>query len=270
MEGRVKDRALEIVSARAAGTDGVNLLREYVQSRVLGSLQEAGAFVPWAFMRGTALRFLYAVPRFSEDLDFTLERPSSAVAFGATVQATVRTLEREGYVVRAKLSENTAVLKALIGFGGLEFEAGLSPHPDRVLWVKLELDTNPPAGAGLATSLIDRFGMLRLQHHDLESLFAGKIAAVLAREYAKGRDYYDLLWYLNRPGDLEPNRELLRNALLQCAPDRSEETATHWRDALRRRLADVDWADVRRDVAPFLEQPRDEQLLSAETFDALL
>ena len=70
----MKERAIELVQARASATDGWNLLREYVQSRMLGALQEAGAMVPLAFMGGTALRVLYRLPRFSEDLDFTLER----------------------------------------------------------------------------------------------------------------------------------------------------------------------------------------------------
>jgi predicted nucleotidyltransferase component of viral defense system len=50
-----------------------NLVREYLQARILASLQRAGAMIPLAFHGGTALRFLYAIPRYSEDLDFALE-----------------------------------------------------------------------------------------------------------------------------------------------------------------------------------------------------
>ena len=48
------------------------MTREYLQARVLEILQENDAFVNWAFVGGTALRFLYSMPRFSEDLDFSL------------------------------------------------------------------------------------------------------------------------------------------------------------------------------------------------------
>lgn len=51
------------------------LAREYLQARILQMLQDRGAFRSWAFQGGTALRFLYRLPRFSEDLDFALERP---------------------------------------------------------------------------------------------------------------------------------------------------------------------------------------------------
>jgi hypothetical protein len=52
-----------------------NLAREYLQARTLLALQQAGAMIPMAFQGGTALRFLFGLPRFSEDLDFALERP---------------------------------------------------------------------------------------------------------------------------------------------------------------------------------------------------
>jgi hypothetical protein len=248
----VKDRAIEIVTSRPEGVDGANTLREYLQSRVLGQMQEAGAFVPLAFMGGTALRFLFRVARFSEDLDFTLERGRESFEFRDLVARIDRGLRKEGYDTRVTLNESSAVAKSMIGFPGLLAEAGLSPHAEQVLKVRLEVDTNPPSGAVLSVSTIDRFGLLRLQHHDVPSLFAGKSAAVLAREYSKGRDFYDLLWYLSREPRIEPNRELLRNALRQTAPVLADAAAADWRAALRERIADVDWDDVRRDVAPFL------------------
>jgi hypothetical protein len=266
----VKDRALEIVASRAAVADGRNVLREYLQSRILGQMQEAGAFIPLAFMGGTALRFLYGIGRFSEDLDFTLERDRADFAFRDMVARVERGLRREGYVTRVKVSDSSGVAKAAIGFAGLLAEAALSAHADEVLWVKVEVDTGPPAGAGLSVTMVDRFGPLRMQHHDLPALFAGKLAAVLAREYTKGRDLYDLMWYLSRTPKIEPNVVLLRNALVQTAPGLAGSAAADWRAAVRVRLARVDWNDARRDVGPFLEQPRDLELIEAATFERLL
>ena len=277
----MKDKALDIVGGRAApgvaesggrGAEAgaLNLLREYVQSRILGVLQEAGAMVPLAFMGGTALRFVFRTPRYSEDLDFTLERSPEAFSLRALASRIERRLQREGYAVRVRVGDSGTVARVMIGFVGLLAEAGMSAHADEVLWVKIEVDTDPPAGAGLAVSVIDRFGLLRLQHHDLPSLFAGKLAAILARNYAKGRDFYDLLWYLTRDGGAEPNLVLLGNALRQTAPGVAEAAEADWRGAVRARLEKVDWEDARRDVAPFLEQRRDVDLIAAETFDALL
>ena len=266
----MRERALEIVASRPPAVDGTNLLREYVQSRILGQLQEAGAYVPLAFMGGTALRFLYRIPRFSEDLDFALERDVSTFEFRGLVERLERGLAREGYALSVTLNDAAVVARARIGFVGLMAEAGLSPHRDQVLSVRLEVDTDPPAGAGLSVTTINRFGLMRLQHHDMPSLFAGKIAAVLAREYTKGRDLYDLMWHLSREPHLEPNPGLLRNALLQTAPDLAVSVQRDWREALRDRLAFVDWDDARRDLAPFLEQSRDIALIEADTFTQLI
>jgi len=266
----VKDHAIDIVGGRTDVADGLNLLREYLQSRILGVMQEAGAMVPLAFMGGTALRFIYRIPRYSEDLDFTLERHTEGFGLRALSSRIERRLRGEGYTIRIRISDSRAVAKVMVGFVGLPAEAGLSPRADQVLWVKIEVDTNPPAGAGLAVSVVDRFGLLRLQHHDLPSLFAGKVAAVLARDYTKGRDLYDLMWYLARAEGVEPNLVLLSNALRQTAPEMVKAVEADWRGAARSRLEHVDWEDARRDVAPFLEQRRDVELISAETFAALL
>ena len=266
----MKDQAIDIVGGRGAEAGGLNLLREYVQARILGVMQEAGSMVPLAFMGGTALRFVFTAPRYSEDLDFTLERDAEAFSLRALASRVERHLQREGYALRVRISDSATVAKALVGFVGLPADAGLSAHADEVLWVKIEVDTKPPAGAGLTVSVVDKFGLLRLQHHDLPSLFAGKLAAILARNHAKGRDFYDLLWYLTRDGAGEPNLMLLGNALRQTAPGVAEAAEADWRDAVRARLARVDWEDARRDVAPFLEQRRDVDLIAAETFDGLL
>lgn len=274
----MKDQAIDIVGGRGAApggaeAGGLNLLREYVQARILGVMQEAGAMVPLAFMGGTALRFVFHAPRYSEELAFTLERDAEAFSLRALASRVERRLQREGYAVRVRISDSATVAKALVGFVGLPADAGLSARADEVLWVRIEVDTKPPAGAGLAVSVVDKFGLLRLQHHDLPSLFAGKLAAILARNHAKGRDFYDLLWYLTRDGDGgggEPNLVLLGNALRQTAPGVAEAAEADWRDAVRARLARVDWEDARRDVAPFLEQRRDVDLIAAETFGGLL
>ena len=163
----MKDQAIHVVGRRAAEADGLNLLREYVQSRILGVMQEAGSMTALAFMGGTALRFVYRTPRYSEDLDFTLEQDAESFALRSLSARIERRLQREGYTVRVRVSDSGTVARAMVGFVGLLADAGLSPHEDEVLWVKIEVDTKPPAGAVLAVSVIDKFGLLRLQHHDL-------------------------------------------------------------------------------------------------------
>ena len=138
------------MSCCAARSPGQNLLREYLQARILAELQRAGAMLSLAFQGGTALRFL---SRYSEDLDFTLERSTPPFDFRDALRAIRAAFEQEGYAVTIKLREQSAVKSAFVGFPGLPFELALSPHRDEALRVKVEIDTNPPAGPGLTTTI---------------------------------------------------------------------------------------------------------------------
>jgi len=249
---------------------GRNLLREYLQARILESLQRAGAMVPLAFHGGTALRFLYAIPRFSEDLDFALERSQSSYDFRAYLRAMQAEFEKEGYQVGIKLNDRKTVNSAFVRFNNLLYEYGLSAQRDEVLAVKIEVDTHPPAGAGLETTLIRRHVTLRLQHHDRASLLAGKLHALFQRRYVKGRDLYDLMWYLSDPDWPNPSLMLLQNALQQTGWDGPIPDEKNWRDILCQRLGKIDWKKSTYDVKPFLERSNEVALLTAENFEKLL
>lgn len=82
-----------------------NMVREYLQARILESLQRAGAMVSLAFHGCTALRFLFALPRFSEDLDFALERSQNSYDFRSYLRTMQAEFEKEGYQVEIKLNE---------------------------------------------------------------------------------------------------------------------------------------------------------------------
>ncbi len=210
MRGELLDLARRAASP-ALATHGV---REYLQARILLALQEAGAMIPFACQGGTALRFLFDLPRFSEDLDFALERPDRSRFDLEPLEGRITAqLRREGYEVSTRARTDGAVESLQLAFPGLLHEAGLSPHASQRLTIRIEVDTSPPAGAGLATTIVRRHALLHLQHHDRPSLLAGKLHAVLQRSWAKGRDLFDLFWYLSDRRWPDPNLELLGNAL---------------------------------------------------------
>ncbi|MEW6488325.1 MAG: nucleotidyl transferase AbiEii/AbiGii toxin family protein [Thermodesulfobacteriota bacterium] len=262
----MRDHLLQL--AREAPTeDRRNLAREYLQVYLLRLLHEAGAFSWAAFVGGTALRLLHRLPRFSEDLDFSAvssELPEVASAFRRLKAG----LEDAGYDVVVRAREEGPVSNAFFRFPGLPRLLGWSPDPRLALSVKVEVDRRPPEGAGVETTLVQRFFPVALRHHDLPSLFAGKLHAILARPWAKGRDWFDLAWYLTEKAGVEPNLVLLRNALAQTGNDPSQ--AEDWREAVRTRLAGLDWAAVERDLAPFLERRSDLAHLSPELLAKLL
>ena len=259
-----------LVAGASTPIAGRNLAREYLQARILASLQRTGAMIPLAFRGGTALRFLYGAPRYSEDLDFALERPGKGYDLPVCLEAVSRDFVKEGYAVEIMMSEQRVVHSAFVRFPGLLYELGLSPHQDQVLAVKIEVDTNPPADAGVETTIVRRHVILNLQHHDKASLLAGKLHAILARPFTKGRDVYDLFWYLSDPGWPNPNLELLRNALRQTGWEAELPEGNTWRGIVRQRIETVGWSQVLRDVQPFLEPQEQMELLSASNLGRLL
>ena len=199
----MKDRALQLVK-ETPEPQKANLLREYLQAHILYSLQGKRAFEQLAFVDGTALRFIYGIPRFSEDLDFSLER-KTGYSLDTLLQAAETDLTEAGFEVSVHPKTGKAVHSAFFRFPGLLYEAGLNTHRTQKLSIKVEIDTNPPPGAKTEQTVINRHFLLGLWHHDLPSLMAGKIHALLMRSYTKGRDLYDLLWYLTRSEPVVPN-----------------------------------------------------------------
>jgi len=260
----MKSYLIAQIKALPSPVQGRNVAREYLQARILGLLQRAGAMIPLAFHGGTALRFLYGSARYSEDLDFALEHATDQYDFRAYLQAIQREFEAEGYEVSIKLNDRRVVHSAFVRFPGLLYELELSPHPSQVLAVKLEVDTHPPAGARLATTVVRRHVTLQLQHHDRTSLLAGKLHALLQREYVKGRDLYDLLWYLSDPTWPAPNLTLLNNALEQTGWTGEPLAMENWRAVVRQRVTGLPWERVVADVRPFLEQASEAAILTQE------
>lgn len=260
----MKEYLTDLVRASPTPVQARNVAREYLQARILGVLQRTGAMIPLAFHGGTALRFLFASVRYSEDLDFSLERATDQYDFRAYLRAIQSEFAAEGYAVEFKVNDRKVVHSAFVRLRGLLYELGLSPHQSEVLAVKIEVDTNPPAGVALTTSIVRRHVTLQLQHHDKASLLAGKLHAILQRPYVKGRDIYDLLWFLSDPDWPAPNLVLLNNALQQTGWSGGLLAKDDWRTAVRRRLQTVSWAQVVADVRPFLASSADLALLTPE------
>ena len=260
----MREYLAELVRTSSTPAHGRNATREYLQARILGCLQRAGAMIPLAFHGGTALRFLYATARYSEDLDFALERASSRYDFRAYLRAIQREFTAEGYSVDLKVNDRRVVHSAFVRFVGLLYELGLSAHVGQVLSVKIEVETSPPAAAVLETTVVRRYVTLQLQHYDRASLLAGKLHAILQRPYLKGRDVYDLQWFLSDPDWPAPNLAMLNNALQQTGWTGDSLTPRNWREMVRDRLQRVAWEGVVADVRPFLGPDANLDLMTLE------
>jgi predicted nucleotidyltransferase component of viral defense system len=264
----VKQQALELARGAKDPGQALNLLREYLQALVLRTLHECEAFRPLAFVGGTALRFLHGLPRFSEDLDFSLVA-AEGYAGQEWMTKVKRDLTLAGLSPEVTWNERKVVHTGWIRLRGILHEAGLSAMPDEKLAIKVEVDTRPPAGARCERRIVTRHVTFLLQHYDLSSLLAGKLHAVLTRKYAKGRDWYDLMWYLSQRPPAEANVSLLQHALDQTKGI-GRHDARDWRRLVRGRLASLDMEAVTDEVRPFLERPLDAGLLTRENLTGML
>ena len=233
-------------------------LKEMLQELTLYALWREGFFKIAAFQGGTSLRILYGLPRFSEDLDFILQSPDPSFSWARVLEGVGAILAEFG--IAAELVDRTradrAVRQAMLKDDSLGGQLNLKftdLPPGRKLRIKLEIDTNPPAGSAWDQRFHDFPTDFAVLVQDLPSNFALKLHALLCRPYIKGRDWYDLLWYV-RNGTL-PNLALLQNALQQAGPfaDGDVEVNAEWlRQALLEKIQSLDWEEAIRDVEPFL------------------
>ena len=235
-------------------------LREITQEIVLAALGRTDFFKQAGFQGGTCLRVFYGLNRFSEDLDFALQRADGAFVLTSYLQTLTRELTAYGYdfEIDDRSSAAQAVRQAFLKDDSVGHLLRLSYRPAtgplRKLRIKLEVDTNPPAGALFETKYLDYPFPSAVCLFDLPSLFAGKVHALLCREYLKGRDWYDFVWYTARRTPV--NHGLLSAALDQMGPWQGHRLSTNraWCvKQLRRQIRATEWKQAREDVQRFLK-----------------
>lgn len=234
-------------------------LQEILQSMVLASLSRAGMFGEAMFHGGTCLRIVYGMNRFSEDLDFLLKQPDPGFRWTRYLDAVSRDCAMEGirFEVLDKSPSDSAVRKAWLKTDSigtvLAFEMPFARTAARKIRIKLEVDTRPPAGSGFETHYLLFPATVPLTTQDLVSAFATKAHALLCRSYAKGRDWYDFLWFVSRL--VRPRLDVLANALFQQGPWAGQKIAVdeNWFiDQMRETVRRMDWSLAVQDVQRFL------------------
>lgn len=250
-------------------------LKEITQELALNSLYNAGFFKKAAFQGGTCLRILYGLNRFSEDLDFALIKPDTAFDLKHYLTAINTELSAFGYDVKLESrSSSNNVQNAFLKDDSLgrilKVQYPKYGGPSRQLKVKFEVDTNPPTGADTETKFHDFPIPFSLTAHNLPSLFAGKSHALLCRQFVKGRDWFDFLWYVSRKPTL--NFQFLSNALNQHGPwkESGVDVDMAWYKAnMEARIKGIDWVKAKADVQRFL-RPSDAKSLELWNADFFL
>ena len=248
-------RAYQPTNAR----EELSALKEIIQEIALSALARAGFFAVAAFKGGSCLRIVHKLERFSEDLDFTLIKPNETFVWDPLLKAlqdefVLYDLACE-FLDRSKADQ--AVKQAFLkdqSFGKvLTLRYPRSSSDESVIKIKLEIDTNPPAGSKFEAHNIDFPYTFSLVTQDLPSLFAGKCHALLCRKYTKGRDWFDFVWYINK--GVQPHYAYLQNALYQVGPWQGKALQMNkaWlKEALKAKIETVDWESARDDAGKFL------------------
>jgi len=238
--------------------------REFLQLLILKIIDEKGFFQHMAFVGGTALRILYDLKRFSEDLDFSLTSDQKTFSFSELISTLKRELELQNFKFTVTHKENKAVASAFFKFDQLLFDLKLSPHKDEKLSIKIEIDQNPPKGFQSTLTFLNKIFLINIHQYDLPSLFAGKLHAILFRKYTKGRDFYDFIWFMSRK--IEPNYTLLSNAILQTEHKKTNLDKKALSELLYDRIEKIDFKKIKLDIAPFLADAQEIRFFEKELF----
>ncbi len=243
----------------------VNRLREFLQILSLKAIYDNDGFNSIAFLGGTALRIVHHLRRFSEDLDFSVT-DLHLYDFEKLLLGIQKQFAYLGLQVEIKGKSKT-VNSCFLNFTNVLQELKLARHKDEKFSVKLEIDSNPPQGASFSNFDNLKYVGFRMKVYDLPSLMSGKIHAIMSRPYPKGRDFYDLLWYLNKK--VKPNERLLINAFQQNQPE-LEINAQTWSNLLLNKLRETDFKKVHKDLERFLLDLKELTLIELSSFESLL
>lgn len=254
-------------------------LREITQEAALAALGRTDFFKYGIFQGGTCLRIFYGLNRFSEDLDFILKEPNPQFNLTPHLQSVSEELLAYGYKVDVtdRSKADIPVRKAFIKDDSIGKVLQLNhvgkTGPFRKIRIKFEVDTNPPSGGRTEIKYLDFPFVSSVTVQDKPSLFAGKIHALLCREYIKGRDWYDFLWYTSQ--HIPINYEFLAAAIKQQGPWKGHTILVDRRwcqAAIEKAVMNMDWKATADDVRRFIrsaEHPSLE-LWSKELFLAQL
>ena len=255
---------IEVIKQRLrkemSNEEKLNHCRELIQVLCLKILDESGAFASLAFTGGTALRIVFGVRRFSEDLDFSLIKKGQK-SFSEINEKLVKGIKLAGLDVSSNVKINNTVHNTMLKFPGILKELGLTPLESQNLSIKIEVDTNPPKGGKVQNRFIQQAYVFNVTHFDLPSMFSTKLHACFYRDYLKGRDFYDFIWYMSNK--IKPNFVLLNNAIKQTEGVVPAVGENNFKEFLLKKIERVDFKSARKDVERFLEDKKELRLLDA-------
>jgi predicted nucleotidyltransferase component of viral defense system len=257
-------------------------MREIMQEIALAALSRTDFFKKAAFYGGTALRIFHGLDRYSEDLDFSLLETDTAFSLEPYFSAIKEEFESLGLRIqirekdkRIKSQIESAFLKTETIWKELILEDIVKQHgisSNKSIKIKIEIDRIPPTGFHTEEKLLVRPFSFYVNCYDLSSLFAGKLHALLFRKWknrVKGRDWYDMEWYIRKGIALNKKHFLLRAMETENWNDNhiNEEQIL---DLLKQKIESVSFKAVKEDVRKFIKDDGQLEIWSANYFKDLV
>lgn len=260
----------------------LDALREIMQEITLAALSRTDFFEKAAFYGGTALRIFYGLDRFSEDIDFSLLKADEGFTLEPYFSAILTEFEALGIKVRINEKEKakrssieSAFLKTETIWKELVLEDILKQtgvKSNKPIKIKIEVDRNPPLGFQTEEKLLIRPFSFYVRCFKLPSLFAGKLHALLYRKWnnrVKGRDWYDLEWYIKKGIPLDAAHFLLR---AKDTTDWNAEIITNEQilELINHKIESVSFTNIKEDVIRFIKDEKVLSIWSAKYFKDLV
>ena len=260
----------------------LSALREIMQEITLAGLSRTDFFEKAAFYGGTALRIFYGLDRYSEDLDFSLLKPDSNFLIEPYFKAILDEFQSLGLTVSIKEKKKTkqtaidsAFLKAETIWQEIVLEDIIKEtgvRSNRTLKIKIEVDRQPPLNFKTEEKLLLRPFSFYVKCFTKPSLFAGKIHALLFRKWQnriKGRDWYDLEWYIKKGIPLDVNHFLTR---AKDTNDWQDDSISNEQiiELLDTKIKSVSFSNIKEDVVRFIQNDDALNIWSPEYFIDLI
>jgi len=260
----------------------LSALREIMQEITLAGLSRTDFFEKAAFYGGTALRIFYGLDRYSEDLDFSLLKPDSNFSIEPYFKAVLDEFNSLGLTVSIKEKKKTkqtaidsAFLKAETIWKEIVLEdiiKEIGVHSNKTLKIKIEVDRQPPLNFKTEEKLLLRPFSFYVKCFTKPSLFSGKMHALLFRKWknrVKGRDWYDLEWYIKKGIPLDVNHFLTR---AKDTNDWQEDniSADQIIELLDMKIKSVSFSSIKEDVVRFIKNDDFLSIWSPEYFKDLI
>ncbi len=257
-----------------------NAVKEIIQEIALSGLSRGGFFEKAAFYGETCLRIFYGLNRFSEDLDFALiekdpnfrlndyfpvlEKEFDAYGIKLSVEEKKKTFDSE--IQSAFLKGNTLTLMMSFFPKSEDTKKIIS---NQRLKIKFEVDTENPEGGKIESKFRMLPSLYEVKTFDESTLFAGKIHAIICRNYkshVKGRDYYDYLFYIGKGSRF--NLHYLESKLKKTGvlTDNEKLTLDKTKELLKERFETVDYESAKEDVSNFINNKDNLKLWKKELF----